>query len=213
MTASAPLLQRAIEGFRKAHPDLDQDASAVCDRLLDDPRAAEAFAAIATVHNAPLLVGACIQCERVHRDFHSILKAEVAMPARLDKLDGGIEAADRFVVEIVAGPRSLLDPQIVVGQDEADRLRGALREIRSIIELRRQLANEAPRRLGATRKWIGQNAGETAALGSLAEAIDEIAERPHYMHAATLGEIVLKTPGPIDPDRVREARRTLQERS
>jgi hypothetical protein len=216
VTPAAARLGEAVERFKIGNPDLDENAKAVLERLVaaKDNRAAHAIAGISNeIRTAARLVLCCVQCDALSRTFHSTVAREEQMPARLDALTIGTKNNMEFIRELAAGPRHpLIDASVDLDPVRVEYLLIAQNDLLGLIEKRRQVAAESLLRFGRTQKRTTEDAGMTAALGFLAEGIEHLTGRPHYEHAATLGEIVLGMKDSITIDRVRDALRTRRER-
>ena len=204
--SEAAFLTAAVEAIRASTPDLDEHASAVLKRLLDDERAAQAVAAITDDPKVAIrVVLSCISCEEFCRTFYSFVTDEIRMVDHLDKLKVATEDLDKLITEIEAGPRNQFAAWITLQPGEADYLHFALQQARGLIRARRQIAVQTPPRLGATQKL--KTSDESNAIGWLAASIERATGRPHYNHVATLAEITLRTAEIVEADRVRETLR------
>jgi hypothetical protein len=204
-------LQAVISDYRVSEDGkIDQDGLGVLTRLYESDLAAETIAAITDDPNvARRIIGVCLECESLCRTFYKDVKVEREMPERLDRLSKEVADLKKFVKEISDGPKHRLETGIRLDPGEFDDIKTALGHIQHLIDARRRVAAETPRRFGATNKL--DDGDETAALGWFAEGVEKITGRPHYKHVARLGEVVLRSKD-ITDDRVKEALRTRRQR-
>jgi len=204
-----PTLAQAIEQFRRS--DLTDNAQAVLKRLLSDPRAGEAFSAIArNERDLTRLLQACVEADTLARTFAKSVEHCSAMPQRLATLRTAL-ADIRVLLTETADPDNPLAAAVRLLPPDDTTVKYALTRLERHFDATERVAAETFPRLGATRKTSIARAGETAAIGWLADAVRRIGGRPHTINAAAIAEIALGS-GCVSEDRIREALRTRKQR-
>jgi hypothetical protein len=206
------LLEQALATFDKVQESLDDNAVRVLRRLAEDKRAGRAFDAF---HIGPeagaRIVLACIEADRLSRSFAGLLKLEKQMlgdrkkPGRLDRLGRSVRDLRNFLGEVGRGPGGPLSATIRYSDQDMAAATHGLNIVSDAISTRRRVAEETILRLGGTRKSKGK-AGETAAIGWLAEGVQRCCDRPHYRATADLAEVILGCV--VSLDRLRAAAQT-----
>jgi len=184
----------------------------VLDRLESDDRAADAFAKLnIDALTAAKILLACIEADELARTFPDRIDLEHCMlgkngkKGRLDKLEKAVADLRGFLGEINAKPGDRLSASMHYSAQDMAAVSHGLNLLGDAIALRRRTAFETLARMGVTRK-SRHKAGETAAIGWIAEAVQRWCKRPHIIAAALLAEVTLGCE--VTTDRLREAGRT-----
>src|SRR5262249_10501001 len=107
----------------------------------------------------------------------------------------------------INSPRSdFLSASIRYSDEDISAAKRGLYLLSDAISVRRRTAEETLVRLGSTRKNKEEKAGETAAIGWIAEVVRQRCGRPHLRATADLAEVILGCE--VSLDRVRGAEQT-----
>jgi hypothetical protein len=104
-----------------------------------------------------------------------------------------------------------LGPSHIAYEKGADFYRDALDRIAALIEERQQSTDRAMLRFGVNRKAHTKEAAETAAIGWLAEQVENIFGKPFARQVAVLAEVALNI-DEVTEDRVREVLKSRRRR-
>jgi hypothetical protein len=204
-------LLAALKAFREANSEMPEAEKLVLRRLETDRGAAAAFAALPNQPPHWLLVLTCVQAAEILRLFDQ----EVARSKRLlgskrnrgelDHLKNGLVRIRAFLKELRVQPVGRVLAQHSIPAEEMDAMWQGLSLLEQTICGEQRIAQETPKRFGATRK-IGKGAGELAAIGWFAEGFRKAAGKADWKTGARLARVVLQCP--VSEFRIREAYRT-----
>ena len=105
-----------------------------------------------------------------------------------------------------------LGPISIAYEKGADYYQDALDRIAALIEERQQSTDRVLCEFGVNRKSHTKEAAETAAIGWLAEQVDDVFGKPCARHVAVLAEVALNI-DEVSEDRVREALKSRRRQS
>jgi hypothetical protein len=206
------LLKGALKEFEPRLGNLDPHAIAVIKRLEGEQRAADAFKIFNIgPKKGARIIQACMEADELARTFDARMRLERRMlgrdgkPGRADKLEKEIADLKAFFGEVNRPRSDYLSAGITYSDEDVSAVKRGLYLLSNAISARRQVAEETLLRLGATRKNRGQ-AGKTAAIGWIAEAVRHRCGRPHLRATAELAEVVLRCE--VSLDRLRGAEQT-----
>jgi hypothetical protein len=157
------------------------------------------------------IIASFIQAVEVKKRFKLKMAQEGAALRRTPKLAKAVADLRKFVDEVTASPADRISARIPVTAEEKRAYLQALYEIGRLIEFRVRIAQETPRRIGATRKSSSKEAEENAAIGWLAASIKRITGRAWTSQSRLLAGILLGIPE-VSEDRLRGALRNFTDR-
>lgn len=209
-------LLSALNAFRLANQEIPASEEIVLKRLLNDRRAAAAFAVVPLeATRGSLLVLTCLQAAEILKIFDqevarsNRLLGSARKEGELDRLEKGLRAIDTFLKTLLAQPVGRIRTQHTLPSGMLESISNNFLLLQDILGTERRIAQETPRRLGATRK-VGKGAAELAALGWIAEGFRRVVGKTDWDAVAQLAEVVLGKS--VTADRIREAERTRNER-
>jgi hypothetical protein len=110
---------------------------------------AKAFAEFdADARAACMILIACIEADRLIRDFPDRLNAEQESLLRLKQLDKSVADLSAFVSELDQNPHDRLAACAKYGDDDFGAMKLGLHLVREAIKDRRRIAEETPLRIG-----------------------------------------------------------------
>jgi hypothetical protein len=208
----------AVALARASNDAPDQSAKRVVSQLIADPGASEALRAITkSDRDLVRVLRACYQSKEISRTFSSTMSRERVIIQLADKLKKGLTETALFLDREIGphGPgRGLLAAEVNLSGEDKARLLNSLETIGDTLSARDRAAQETILRYGSTRNSAleNENAGQTAAIGWLADSIARIAGKPHTRHVAVLAKVSLETKDIVTSERVREALKTRRGR-
>lgn len=213
-------LYEIIAAYRATHEgSLDHHAIELLGRMVESAEICSFFERLRNEDQGDkitpkLVLRKCIQTEQLARSFKErITKASEAL-SKTSTLRNSIDILRKFLDEICAeealyhSRSDLISPFGWPPPEDISQIRNSLRLLEDEIVERRSIAEDDPRRLGATRKFRDRRAAENAAIGWLAEAVRELTGKTHFSAVADLSQVILKTKREISLDRVRHAARS-----
>ena len=191
--------------------DLEKHGQRVLDRLKNNARACAAIKAIVkNPGDGADLLGACVDAEILARTFNKRVAEERRTIKQMDDLEKHIGELQGFAAKVTR-PADSMAAWFVVPDDEIALVREGLDQLAMWVRVRRKIVTDNLTRWGATRKSAPTNkvAAENAAIGWIADVVQDIAGKPLTQHATALAEAALDICN-LSDERVREARRARQ---
>jgi hypothetical protein len=209
-------LAAALDAFRASNPELLKSEKAVLQRLETDRRAAAAFGTLgANGATAELLILRCLEAAEIL----DVFAGEVARSKRLlgntrkqgelERLEKGLVAFEKFIKRLRSEPVGRVWAQHKLAPGSFDLMWRFQVLASDIIAGEKRIAEETPKRFGATRN-TGPGAAELAAIGWIANAVHQCSGEPNRKSVVKLAEVVLQCKATVF--RVREAERTRLQR-
>jgi hypothetical protein len=190
-------LTRSVKSIKRANPDLSDLENRALGRLGADNRAVTAFNYLPNQSAADALVWTYIEALEVKRSFDSEiawsqhLLGNKRQQGELDRLVNGLVAVGRFFENLQKQPLGWVASQQRVAPGELRQLFVAFETAKDLLEQQRRIANETPKRLGATRN-TGPGAAERAVIGWLATGVRFQTRKPNREIVRLLAEVVLE---------------------
>lgn len=186
-----------------------------------------------------LIMDCCVHAKMQLETFHTLLAKERKTIERLQRHRQSVEDLRRFIneatephehpmvdwmwledktnpIEVAEMNRLASEmgwaPPSIAYQKGADYYLDALNRIAVLIDERQQSTDRAMLRFGVNRKSRTKEAAETAAIGWLAEQVEDIFGKPFARQVAVLAEVALNI-AEVSEDRVREALKSRRRQS
>lgn len=201
---------RAVKAARDSDPDLSDHDNRALGRLSTDQRARKAYEYLADQKAADALVWTYIEALEISRTFDDEIASArrllgtARQQGELDRLLSSLVAVEIFFQDLLKKPVGWVASQQRVAPGTLRQLFVALVLARDLLEQQRRIAQETPKRLGASRK-LGSNAVESAVIGWLAQGVLHLTGKPHREVVRLLAEVVMQRD--VTDHRVRRAER------
>jgi hypothetical protein len=174
----------------EADETLDEGEKRLIERIAAHPEAPSIFGPIDD-KTARRLLRLCIEAYAVSTNFHSMVAEAQRTLEKTPIYERAIAEFQQLLKDTQETPLNRLTAHVLPDRERIMGERQALRSMQHRVADQARIAKETVLRLGATRKWRGENASQTAAIGWIAEGVERITKKTDARLTADLAELVL----------------------
>jgi hypothetical protein len=174
----------------EAGETLDEGEKLLIERIAANPEAPSIFGPIENDKMAKRLLRLCIEAYAVSINFHSMIEEAQRTLEKTPIYEQAIAEFQQLLKETQETLLNRLTARVLPDRDRIMGERQALRSMQHRVADQARIAKETILRLGATRKWHGETASQTAAIGWIAEGVEGITKKTDARLSADLAELV-----------------------